>query len=137
MIKKFEDLKVWQLARELNIDLFNSILTDKKLFDFPLKDQINRSGASIMDNIAEGFGRNGNREFIQFLSCSRASCDELKSQLYRSLDRKYIIQNSFEILFDKADHISRMISLLIKDIKENPYKGWKFEDSKTRENQNQ
>lgn len=89
-IQKFEDLEIWQLARELAKEIFILTQTDKLSGDFSLKDQMNRSAGSIMDNIAEGFGRGSRLEFIQFLNISTGSADELKSQLYRCLDREFI-----------------------------------------------
>ena len=94
-IEKFEDLQVWQLAREICHDLWTLFETTSLGKDYELKNQMSRSAGSIMDNIAEGFERNGTREFIQFLSISKGSCGELKSQLYRTLDRKHITQEQF------------------------------------------
>jgi four helix bundle protein len=82
-IQKFEDLEIWQLARILSKDIYTLSQTGKLAKDYPLKDQMNRSSGSIMDNIAEGYGRGSRLEFIQFLSISTGSADELKSQLYR------------------------------------------------------
>ncbi len=78
-IQNFEDLKVWQKSRILCQQIFDLITTGKFAKDFALIDQINRSSGSIMDNIAEGFGRMGNREFINFLTYSYASALECKS----------------------------------------------------------
>jgi len=85
-IERFEDLKVWQLAREICQDVWHLFETTTLGKDFELRNQMNKSSGSIMDNISEGFERNGNREFIQFLSISKGSCGELRSQLYRALD---------------------------------------------------
>ena len=95
-INKFEDLEIWQLAREICNKIF--IITNKSHFykDFSLKDQIRRSSGSIMDNISEGFEREGRKEFIQHLSISKGSAGEYRSQLYRALDRKYIITSEFD-----------------------------------------
>jgi len=89
-IKRFEDLEVWQLARELNkrISPILDKLNETKNFD--LKSQLDRSAGSVMDNISEGFERDGNREFIQFLAISKGSLGEVRSQLYRVLDRDII-----------------------------------------------
>lgn len=125
MINKLEDLRIWQEARVLNFEIFQKIV-NKPLDDHPLKDQINRSAASIMDNIAEGFGKIGTREFIHYLSISKGSCVELKSQLYRSLDRNFISESDFNALYDKTDYIERQNSNLIKHLKSSSYKGWKF-----------
>ena len=86
MAKSFEDLPVWQRARELVKYIYT--LTRKEAFsrDFSLVDQIRRSSASVMNNIAEGFERDGNKEFIQFLYITKGSSGEIKSQLYRALD---------------------------------------------------
>ena len=95
-IKQFEDLEIWKLARQLSNKIF--ILTEKEIFkqDFGIRNQIRNSSGSVMDNIAEGFGRGGNREFVIFLGYSIGSCSETQSQLYRALDRNYIDQTEFE-----------------------------------------
>ncbi|WP_428225264.1 four helix bundle protein [Flavobacterium sp.] len=86
-IEKFEDLEIWNIAREICIDIEQLFETTSLGKRYALKDQMDRSSGSIMDNIAEGFERNGTREFINFLSFSKGSCGELKSQLYRSLTK--------------------------------------------------
>lgn len=108
-IENFEDLKSWQKARELCNEIYS--LTEKERFkrDFSLKDQINRSSGSVMDNIAEGFDRNSNKEFRQFLFISKSSCSEVKSQLYRALDRKYITKEEFEKVYQTAEDSSKLI----------------------------
>ena len=108
-IARFEDLKSWQKARELCNEIYS--LTEKERFnrDFSLRDQINRSSGSVMDNIAEGFDRNSNKEFKQFLFISKGSCSEVKSQLYRALDRKYITKEEFEKVYQTADDSSKLI----------------------------
>ena len=125
-IQKFEDLKVWQKSRELCQEI--SLLISKGNFskDFGLKDQINRSSGSIMDNIAEGFGRKGNLEFINFLTYSSGSVCECKSQLYRAQDRKYITEEKRIELSALADDIGKMISSLIKYLGGSELKGTKF-----------
>ena len=89
-IEKFEDLEILQEARVLCKYIF--VITEKEPFsrDFKLRDQIRASSGSVMDNIAEGFERDGNKEFIQFLSVSKGSCGETHSQSYRSFDYNYI-----------------------------------------------
>ena len=77
-IQRFEDLIVWQKARILCNEVFNLIIKDKFAKDFALRDQINRSSGSVMDNIAEGFERSGTNEFINFLTYSKGSAGEIK-----------------------------------------------------------
>ncbi|MCD4663909.1 MAG: four helix bundle protein, partial [Bacteroidales bacterium] len=87
---KFEDMQAWQKASKLSNVLYRLTEPEKYKNDYALIRQIRRSGGSIMDNIAEGFGRGGNKEFIHFLSSSMGSAFELKSQLYRAIDQNYI-----------------------------------------------
>ena len=98
----FEDLEIWKLAREICNDVWHCIETTSLTNDYGLKNQMNTSSGSIMDNIAEGFERNGNREFLQFLSIAKASCGELRSQLHRCFDRKHITQDEFERIQSKT-----------------------------------
>ena len=89
-IQKFEDLEIWSLAREI-CQLVEFLIQNTNLkTNYSLRDQIDRSSGSIMDNIAEGFERNGNREFIQFLSIAKGSAGEVKSQSYRAFDKNLI-----------------------------------------------
>src|SRR5512133_869842 len=101
-IKRFEDLQVWKRSRELCQEVHLLALQEGFSRDFGLKDQINNSSGSVMDNIAEGFERDGSREFSQFLAISRGSCGECRSQLYRALDRNYISQEQFEVTSQKT-----------------------------------
>jgi len=125
-IKKFEDIEVWQLARKLCKLAFQK--TKKKEFskDFALTDQVRRSSGSVMDNIAEGFGRSGNREFIQFLSISNGSANEFKSQMYRALDYEYINEEEFNLLYENADIITNKPGSFIQYLKSTEIKGEKF-----------
>ncbi len=125
-IKRFEDLEVWKLARELCKNVYELTLLDGFSRDFGLKNQINNSSGSIMDNIAEGFERDGNREFTQFLSISKASCGECRSQLYRALDRNYIGKEQFELQSQRTIDLGRKISNLMTYLKTTEIKGNKF-----------
>jgi len=129
MIKRFEDLGIWNESRELCREIHLLISTEAFSKDYSLTNQINRSGGSVMDNIAEGFGRSGNREFIQFLSISKASCYEVKSQLYRALDRNYLDAIVAEKLLMKIESISNQIGGFMKYLNQSEFKGSKFMES--------
>ncbi len=125
-IDRFEDLEVWQLAREICHDvefLFESTPLGKR---YALKDQIDRSSGSIMDNVAEGFGRGGNLEFRNFLSYSKGSCSELKSQLYRAMDKELITKDQFTALTDKCDKENAKLGSFINYLSRTEHKGIKF-----------
>src|SRR4029078_1952812 len=125
-IKRFEDIISWQKARELN-KLIGDI-TDLGKFkrSYKLIDQIESSSGSIMDNIAEGFERSGNREFLQFLYISKGSCGEFRSQLYRALDRNYINQSEFNELYSLAKDIISMLQKLTNYLEQSEIKGLKY-----------
>lgn len=127
-IQKFEDLEIWQLARVLSKDIFLLTKTGNLCKDFSLKDQMNRSSGSIMDNIAEGYGRGSRLEFIQFLSFSTGSADELKSQLYRCLDYEYITKEKFNELYEKANAVYKKTNGFIKYLNSTVVKGTKFKE---------
>lgn len=125
-IKNFEDLQVWQLARAFAHDIYKETRNGSFVSDFKLRDQINGSAGSIMDNIAEGFERDGNKEFSQFLSIAKGSAGETRSQLYRALDREHIDKVKFELLFKKAITISKQLSGLMRYLNSSDVKGLKF-----------
>jgi four helix bundle protein len=129
-IEKFEDLEIWNLSREICIDIEHLFETTNLSKRYSLKDQMDRSSGSIMDNIAEGFERNGNREFINFLSFSKGSCGELKSQLHRSLDKKLISQNEFENVSLKVELVKNKIGAFMKYLNNCEMKGLKFNNNK-------
>ena len=129
-IEKFEDLKVWQKAREVNLQIYK--LSNKGIFskDFGLRDQIRRASVSILSNIAEGFERNGNKEFNQFLSIAKASAAEVRAQLYVAKDLEYISNDEFEEVVSGLIAVSKMLSGLMSYLKTTEMKGTKFmEDS--------
>jgi four helix bundle protein len=126
--KKFEDILSWQQARILCTRI--GVLIDEERFkkNFRLIGQTEGSTGSIMDNIAEGFERGGNREFIQYLSIAKASCGETRSQLYRALDRNYINQNEFQELYDLVISISNLIQKLMTYLSTSDLKGVKYKN---------
>jgi four helix bundle protein len=131
-VTKFEELEIWQLARELANDIFQAFTNSEQfLKDYKLKDQINGSSGSVMDNIAEGFERGGRNEFINFLTYSKGSAGEVKSQLYRALDRKYITQEQFDLLYEKADLMGKKTGAFINYLNSSTHKGNKFKNRKS------
>jgi four helix bundle protein len=127
-IQKFEDLEIWQLARQLAKEIFQLTQGGKLSKDFSLKDQMNRSAGSIMDNIAEGYGRGSRLEFVQFLSITTGSADELKSQLYRCNDKNYITNEEFECFYEKTNAVYKKTNGFIKYLNASIIKGTKFKE---------
>src|SRR3990170_3913571 len=127
-IKNFTDLEIWQLASELDKKVYEKILSGSLSKDFALKDQINKSVGSIPDNIAEGFGRGGRLEFIQFLNIARASASELQSQLIRCLNRNHIEQKFFDELNELTDKTGKKIGAFIKYLNQSDKTGPKFQN---------
>lgn len=125
-IMSFEEIVSWQEARILNQEIGNLIDQGRFKNSFKLINQIESSAGSIMDNIAEGFERNGNKEFLQFLYIAKGSCGEFRSQLYRALDRKYVSEIEFNNLSSKAIKISALIQKLINYLKSSDFKGAKY-----------
>jgi four helix bundle protein len=111
--KKFEDLIIWQEARELIKSIYNLTRKYPLQNDFGLREQIQRASVSIMNNIAEGFERDNNNEFIRFLVISKGSAGELRSLLYVILDLEYITKKEFEECYQRVDIIIRKISKFI------------------------
>lgn len=112
--ESFEEIKSWQKARIYNKRLYE--ITDNQNFkkDFDLVRQIRRASISISSNIAEGFERNTDKEFVYFLYIAKASAGEVRSQLYLALDLKYITKLEFEELYNEVSDISKLISGFIK-----------------------
>ena len=135
-IKKFEDLEIWQLSRVLSADIFELSNFKPLAKDFALKNQMLRSAVSIMDNIAEGFGRGIRLEFIQFLSIAKASASELQSQIIRCKDYKYISNDLFELTIEKVNKIGNKIAAFIGYLNKSNFKGQKFME-RSSENKNQ
>ena len=112
-IKRFEDLECWQEARKLIRQVYE--LTKKKDFsaDFELKNQVRRSAVSVMANVAEGFHRNSNKNFLKFLDYSRSSIAETLSHAYIALDQDYVSESDMVNLKKQAELSWRKINSLI------------------------
>lgn len=125
-ILKFEDITAWQKARELTREIYGRSKAGEFAKDFGLKHQIQRAAVSTMANIAEGYDRGGDKEFIQFLSTSKGSCGEVKSHLYVALDQNYVTQPQFDQLYGQADEVARLISGFMAYLQQSPLRGRKF-----------
>lgn len=125
-IEKFEDIKSWQLARKVTKKIYKLSKVGEFARDFGLRDQIRRSSVSIMSNIAEGFEREGNKEFINFLTIAKASCAESRSQLYVALDQDYLTQKQFDEIYRELNEIGNLLGGFIKYLKNSDIKGSKF-----------
>lgn len=116
-VQRFEDLIAWQKARKLTLVVYKMTGNEKFSRDFGLRDQIRRAAVSVMSNIAEGFERMGKTEFHRFLVIAKASCAEVRSQLYVALDVGYISQDQFTEVHDMAEEVARIIGGLRVSIK--------------------
>jgi four helix bundle protein len=125
-ISKFEDIEAWQLAREMTKAIYAISNDGAFARDFGLRDQIRRASVSIMSNIAEGFERGGDKEFLQFVSLAKGSSGEVRAQLYVALDAGYIDQQTFSRLSDMATQINRMLAGLMKYLRSSELKGSKY-----------
>ncbi len=117
--KSFDEILAWQRARELTKLIYIVSSSDKFDKDFSLKDQIRRSSVSVMANIAEGYDRRGDKEFVRFLNIAKGSLAEVKSHLYVAFDIGYVNKEKLESLFSLIDEIAKLISGLIKYLKTN------------------
>ena len=114
-IRRFEEIKAWQEARNLVRFVYDAIKSsDEFRKDFRLVNQIQGAAVSSMANIAEGFSRQGNKEFIQYLFISKSSAAEVQSHLYVALDQEYLVQELFEKIYNKAEEVSKLDSGFIK-----------------------
>jgi four helix bundle protein len=127
-IKCFEDLEIWQAARELSVSIIEISNRTELKNDFRLRDQIKNSSSSIMDNSAEGFERDGNMEFRQFLSIEKGSSGETRSQLYRLYDNGYIDNEELLELTEACETLSKRIANFIGYLNKKNFKGNKFRE---------
>ena len=125
-IVRFEDLDAWKIARELTRDIYR--LTSAAAFsrDFGLRDQIRKASVSVMSNVAEGFERDGNKEFRNFLSIGKGSAGEVRSQLFVALDQNYITRLEFDAAYNKAKESGQVIAGLTNYLARSNYKGIKY-----------
>jgi len=112
-IEKFEDIIAWQKGRELTLLIYQKFNNCR---DFGFKNQIERSTVSIMNNIAEGFERNTNKDFRNFLYIAKGSCGEIRSMLYLAYNLNYINCEEFNIYYRLSMEISKLLSGLIKTL---------------------
>lgn len=125
-IERFEDLEIWQEARELCKKIRSLTVQGEFARDFKLRDQIRGSSGSVMDCIAEGFERSGNKELIQFLSIAKGSCGETRSQSYRAFDYEYIMEGDLKDLLERTLRLGKKITRFIIYLKSSNFKGPKF-----------
>ncbi|MFH0934826.1 MAG: four helix bundle protein [Pseudomonadota bacterium] len=116
-VSRFEDLIAWQKARILASSIYKLTAASGFAKDFGLKDQIQRAAVSVVSNIAEGFERGGAAEFHQFLVIAKASCAELRAQLYVALDVGYIDQSAFKETLEQAEEVARLVGGLRASLK--------------------
>ncbi len=127
-IEAFEDLRIWQQARELSLWFYHLKKSTSLGSDFKLCGQADRSIGSVMDNIAEGFERNGKKEFLNFLSIAKGSAGEFRSQLYRIYDRDYISEDELEAKLAACKLLSKGISSFMNYLASTELPGWKFKE---------
>jgi len=126
MLKRIEDLEVWQKARELTRPIYQSTRSGEFAQDFGLRDQIRRASVSVMSNIAEGFERGGNAEFIHFLTMAKGSAGEVESQLFVALDQHYLSEEEISRIRREIDSTKRLTGGLIRHLKQSGLRGQKF-----------
>lgn len=124
--RSIEEIEAWQKTRELVKAVYATTGYGSFSKDFGLRDQIRRASISIMSNVAEGFERDGTREFIQFLSIAKGSAGEVKSQLYIAADQGYLTQAEFDALVTLVDETGRTIAGLMAYLKQSGIKGKKY-----------
>ena len=128
-IRSFEEIEVWKKARVFAKRIYTYSTKGTFASDYSLRNQVNASSGSIMDNIAEGYGRGGNKEFITFLSYARGSADETRSQIYRAYDRDHITEELLIELRNEAIEITKMLSGFMTYLQGSDIRGSKFKET--------
>ncbi len=125
-ITSLDDFQTWQKSREVNKLVAIAINKPEFQSNLKLKNQIVNSSLSVMANLAEGFGRQGNAEFIQFLSIAKASSAELRSHIHGACEFKLISMEKGNEIISMANEVEAMSASLIKKLKSSKIKGWKY-----------
>jgi len=125
-INRFEDIEAWKKARELARAVYRMSSSGPLARDFGLRDQMRRAAVSVMSNIAEGFGRSGDKEFSQFLSIAKGSVAEVKAQFYVALDTGYLNQLAFDQLYVLANETERLLAGFMLYLQKSAFKGRKY-----------
>jgi len=125
-VRSFQDLEAWILGRELAKEIYRETSKGSFRKDFGLKDQVRRAAVSVVSNIAEGYERNGDKQFIQYLYMAKGSIGELRTQLCIASDLSYLTEESFEKLWNMATRTGEIISGLIRYLKKSELTGTKY-----------
>lgn len=125
-INRFEELVIWQLARECAKEIKQLTRLENFRRDFSLIDKITRSSGSDMDNVAEGFEREGNKEFHQYISIAKGSCGKTRSLIFRAFDYEYILEKQKNEFVNKYYTLNQKIANLMEYLLKSDFKGNKF-----------
>ena len=125
---KFEDLTIFQMARDLCKEVYTITKAGEFCRDTRFVQQIHASAGSVMDNIAEGFEREGNKEFVNFLYIAKGSCGEVRSQIIRASDVGFVDNDTATRLYNDCIELSKAISAFVKSLKTSDYRGSKHLD---------
>jgi len=128
VVRDFEELAIFQKARELSKKIYPITQRGEFKYDTRFVQQIRAAVGSIMDNIAEGFERTGNKEFLNFLYIAKGSCGEVRSQLIRANDLGYMTKEEYDELYTECRKLSAGIMNFIKEIRTSEYAGAKYKE---------
>ena len=126
VVERFEELRIWQMARELCQEVYLHTETQPWKTDTRFVQQIRAAAGSVMDNIAEGFERDGNKEFVQFLYVAKGSCGEVRSQIIRASDTNFLNHTDAKRLYNVCLELSSAIAAFIKSLKKSSITGSKY-----------